>query len=93
VRSSVVELLPRVAPLAPADPRDLRTVLAAAFGQRRKMLRVALRQLVADPEALLTAANIPATARAETLDVDAFCRLARAYAPLRSSSTNSRRPV
>ena len=92
VRSSVVELLPREAPLAPADRKDLRAVLAAAFGQRRKMLRVALRQLVAEPEALLAAAGIAPTARAESLDVQSFCRLALAYAPLRKALTNSSRP-
>ena len=92
VRSSVVGLVPRPVPLAEAERDHLRTVLAAAFGQRRKMLRVALRQLTPEPETLLAAAGVTATARAEELDVAAFCRLARAYAPSRKALTTSSRP-
>ena len=47
VTSSLVELIPRPSPLAPADPALLERVTAAAFGQRRKMLRQSLRS--ADP--------------------------------------------
>lgn len=84
VVSRVVRFVPREAPLAEADPRALERVLAAAFGQRRKMLRASLRQLPVDPEALLAAAGIEPTARAETLDIPAFCALARALAALES---------
>ncbi len=45
VASTVVELVPRAAPLAPADPQLLEKVTAAAFGQRRKMLRSSLKVL------------------------------------------------
>ena len=55
------------------------TVTRAAFGQRRKMLRRALRGLTADPQALLQGAGIPPEARAETLSVAEFCALARAW--------------
>jgi 16S rRNA (adenine1518-N6/adenine1519-N6)-dimethyltransferase len=48
---------------------------AAAFGQRRKMLRGALRGL--GGEALLGAAGIAADRRAETLAIAEFDRLAR----------------
>ena len=41
--------MPRPQPLAPADSRALERVLAAAFGQRRKMLRVSLKSLTANP--------------------------------------------
>jgi 16S rRNA (adenine1518-N6/adenine1519-N6)-dimethyltransferase len=51
-------------------------VVAAAFGQRRKMLRGALRGFTPDPSRLLQAAGIDPTQRAEELDVDAFRRLA-----------------
>ena len=78
VTSSVVELIPRPAPLFPAAPSALRRVTAAAFGQRRKMMRAALKGLVADPEKFLTANGIDPRARAETLDIEAFCALARA---------------
>ena len=79
VASSVVGLAPRPAPLAPADPDRLSKLVAAAFGQRRKMLRASLKSLTADAEALLTQADIPPTARAEELSVEEFCRLARLW--------------
>jgi len=79
VNSTVVRLEPYPQPLAPAAASDLATVTAAAFGQRRKMLRASLRRLVPDPLPLLAAAGILPTARAEELPVEAFCRLARAW--------------
>jgi 16S rRNA (adenine1518-N6/adenine1519-N6)-dimethyltransferase len=79
VASSLIQLTPRLQPLAPADKACLERVLAAAFQQRRKMLRVSLRSLGERPDALLEAAEVPATARAEEIDVAGFCRLARCY--------------
>jgi 16S rRNA (adenine1518-N6/adenine1519-N6)-dimethyltransferase len=79
VASSLIQLTPRPQPLAPADKPCLERVLAAAFGQRRKMLRVSLRSLGERPDALLEAAGVPATARAEEIDVAGFCRLARCW--------------
>ena len=79
VTSTVVRLVPRSAPLAPAEPDALDAVTRAAFGQRRKMLRRALRGLTPDPLALLESAGIPPEARAETLSVAEFCALARAW--------------
>jgi 16S rRNA (adenine1518-N6/adenine1519-N6)-dimethyltransferase len=79
VTSTLVQLLPRAAPLAPCRFRDLERVVAAAFGQRRKMLRQSLRSLGVDVEALLAATGIAATARAEELGVEQFCALARAF--------------
>jgi 16S rRNA (adenine1518-N6/adenine1519-N6)-dimethyltransferase len=73
VTSSVVNLLPRAAPLA-TDVRKLGRVTEAAFGQRRKMLRQSLKPL--GGEALLVAAGIDPTRRPETLDVEEFVRLA-----------------
>ncbi len=78
VTSAVIELAPRAAPLAPARRERLEQVTAAAFGQRRKMLRASLKQLGRDTPALLDAAGILGTVRAETLSVDQFCALARA---------------
>jgi 16S rRNA (adenine1518-N6/adenine1519-N6)-dimethyltransferase len=80
VTSTVVELEPRPAPLAEADPAMLEKVVAAAFGQRRKMLRASLRTMGQDPEAHLTAAGIDPTRRAETLSIEEFAALARTYA-------------
>jgi 16S rRNA (adenine1518-N6/adenine1519-N6)-dimethyltransferase len=76
VTSSLVELVPRAAPLA-CGRRALERVTQAAFGQRRKMLRQSLRSL-GDAQALLAAAGIEPTARAEQIAVDGFVALARA---------------
>ena len=75
VTSSVVNLLPREAPLA-ADVKLLSRVTEAAFGQRRKMLRQSLKSL--GGERLLEAVGIDPTRRAETLSVEEFVRLANA---------------
>jgi 16S rRNA (adenine1518-N6/adenine1519-N6)-dimethyltransferase len=80
VTSTVVQLIPRPDPLYPADRKALERVTAAAFGQRRKMLRQSLRALGCDTAALLAATGIPETARAEELDIEQFCALARAVA-------------
>jgi 16S rRNA (adenine1518-N6/adenine1519-N6)-dimethyltransferase len=79
VTSTVLHFTPRPQPLAPADFTTLERVTAAAFGQRRKMLRAALRTLSKTPLALLEDAAIDPTVRAETLTVAQFCALARAY--------------
>jgi len=77
VTSSVVRLEPRaVATDAPPLPA-MERVTAAAFGQRRKMLRASLKSLFADPEATCAAAGIDARARAERLSVADFEGLAR----------------
>lgn len=78
VTSTVIGLEPRAHPLAPADASSLETVVAAAFGQRRKMLRSSLKQISADPAGLLAAAGLEPTLRAENLSVEQFCALARA---------------
>jgi 16S rRNA (adenine1518-N6/adenine1519-N6)-dimethyltransferase len=78
VISSVVRLVPRPVPVAPCDFATLERVTGAAFGQRRKMLRGSLKSLGVDTDALLVAAGVRATARAEELTVAAFCALARA---------------
>ncbi|HEV2334456.1 MAG TPA: 16S rRNA (adenine(1518)-N(6)/adenine(1519)-N(6))-dimethyltransferase RsmA [Stellaceae bacterium] len=78
VTSSVVLLTPRPSPLAPAAKPALERVTAAAFGQRRKMLRSSLKTLGVAVEPLLAAAGIAPTARAEELSVAHFCALARA---------------
>jgi 16S rRNA (adenine1518-N6/adenine1519-N6)-dimethyltransferase len=84
VESTVVRLVPRPEPLAPADPALLERVTAAAFGQRRKMLRQSLKAL--GGEALCLAAGVEPTARAEELNVAQFAALARAFAESRRTS-------
>ncbi len=80
VMSTVVQLRPRPDRPADVDARLLEKIAAAAFGQRRKMLRASLKTLLPDPEPVLLDAGIAPTARAEELDIDAFCRLTRAVA-------------
>jgi 16S rRNA (adenine1518-N6/adenine1519-N6)-dimethyltransferase len=81
VTSSVVELIPRPT-LEPCDAGTLSALTQAAFGQRRKMLRQSLKGFAAarglDPVALITAAGLEPTMRAEEVDVAGFVTLARA---------------
>ncbi len=77
VDSAVVRITPRPEPLAPARVEVLERVTAAAFGQRRKMLRSSLKPL-GDVTTLLEVTGLPGTARAEELSVAEFCALARA---------------
>ncbi len=81
VTSSLVCFVPRAEPLA-CDPRLLERVTAAAFGQRRKMLRQSLRSLAVDPQALLDAAGLAPTSRAEEAPIAAFIAMANRLAAL-----------
>jgi 16S rRNA (adenine1518-N6/adenine1519-N6)-dimethyltransferase len=78
VTSSVVRLDPRPVPLA-CEAIALQRVTEAAFGQRRKMLRQSLKSLGVNTAALLDAAGIEPTARAEKIPVEGFVALARAF--------------
>jgi 16S rRNA (adenine1518-N6/adenine1519-N6)-dimethyltransferase len=84
VTSAVVHLERLEHPRFPADAATLSAVVALAFGQRRKMLRASLRPLGGDVEALLAAAGIAPTDRAEQVSLEAFCRLARQVAARRT---------
>ncbi len=78
VTSSIVHVTPRAEPVVDCDVAVLEKVTAAAFGQRRKMLRSSLKALGGDPAALITQAGLEPTMRAEEVDVAGFCRLAKA---------------
>lgn len=80
VTSTVLQITPRPEPLCPAPRASLERVTAAAFGQRRKMLRQSLKGLGPSPAAILAAAGVVETARAEEIDVAGFCAIARALA-------------
>jgi len=84
VTSSVVRLVPRPSP-EPCDRRALEQVAAAAFGQRRKMLRQSLKSLAVDPARLAGAAGVDATRRAETVPVSGFVAMARELTDIRST--------
>jgi 16S rRNA (adenine1518-N6/adenine1519-N6)-dimethyltransferase len=79
VSSAVVELVPHKTPSPDCTPRALARVTAAAFGQRRKMLRASLKQLVSEPEQLLEAVGIAGNLRAEDLSVKDFARMALVF--------------
>lgn len=85
VTSSVVELVPRRAPL-PCDAKLLSNVTQAAFGQRRKMLRQSLKSLGVDSLALLKEARIDPTKRAEEVEIAGFVTLAQALAEMHSEA-------
>ncbi|KEJ97701.1 dimethyladenosine transferase [Pseudosulfitobacter pseudonitzschiae] len=80
VSSAVVHLTALPQPRFPADAAVLNRVVAAAFNQRRKMLRAALKGVAPDIEDRLLAAGIQPTERAEQVSLEAFCALARAVA-------------
>ncbi|AAV95712.1 16S rRNA (adenine(1518)-N(6)/adenine(1519)-N(6))-dimethyltransferase RsmA [Ruegeria pomeroyi] len=80
VSSAVVHLTALPEPRFPADAAILSRVVAAAFNQRRKMLRAALKGQAPDIEDRLLAAGIKPTERAEQVPLEAFCALARELA-------------
>jgi 16S rRNA (adenine1518-N6/adenine1519-N6)-dimethyltransferase len=82
VTSSVVRFVPRTTP-EPCDRKVLEQVAAAAFGQRRKMLRQSLKSLGADPARLAAAAHVDPTRRAETVPVSGFVAMARELTDIR----------
>lgn len=77
IASAIVTLKDRADPYPHLDA--IERVTAAAFGQRRKMLRAALRSLTPEAEALLERAGLAPTARAEEIDQAGFRRLADAW--------------
>ena len=80
VSSAVVHLTALPEPRFPADPAVLNRVVAAAFNQRRKMLRSALKNIAPDIEDRLQAAGLKPTERAEQIPLEGFCALAREVA-------------
>ena len=87
VTSSLVRLVPRNAPEV-CERRALEQVAAAAFGQRRKMLRQSLKSLSVDPARLAAAADVDPTWRAETIPVSGFVAMARELTDIRNTRSN-----
>lgn len=77
ITSSIVQLVPRAVCEPPCKMALLERVTAAAFGQRRKMLRSSLKQAFDHPEAVLDSLGIDPTTRAEQLSVAHFAQLAK----------------
>lgn len=80
VRSAVVHFTALPEPRFEANAKVLNRVVAAAFNQRRKMLRAALKGVTPDIEDRLRAAGIKPTERAEQISLEEFCALAREVA-------------
>jgi 16S rRNA (adenine1518-N6/adenine1519-N6)-dimethyltransferase len=78
ITSSVVHLTPRANPL-PCRIGALEAVTRAAFGQRRKMLRQSLKSIAQDPAAIIGAAGLEETIRAENIPVEGYVALANAW--------------
>lgn len=89
VTSTLMHFVPKTKPEPDCELTLLERVTAAAFGQRRKMLRASLKTLVPEPPALLAAAGIEGSRRAEEIDIDGFCRLAACLGELQRDRTNS----
>ncbi len=83
VTSSIVHLTPKANPL-PCNLRSLEQVTAAAFGQRRKMLRQSLKSLNVDHLALIEDAGLDPTQRAETVSVEGFVAMANCLDRMRN---------
>lgn len=79
VTSAVVEFIPQPPPDDPPPIAAISAVTAAAFGQRRKMLRQSLKSTGIDPAFLLSAAGLDETLRAEDVTVAEFVAMARAF--------------
>lgn len=80
IHSAVVHLTKLDAPRFPADAAVLSRVVAAAFNQRRKMLRASLKGQAPDIEDRIRAAGLEPTLRAEQVSIEGFCALAREIA-------------
>lgn len=78
VKSAVVHLEALPEPRYPANAKTLERTVAAAFNQRRKMLRASLKGLAPDIEDRLLASGIRPTDRAERVTLEQFCALSRA---------------
>jgi 16S rRNA (adenine1518-N6/adenine1519-N6)-dimethyltransferase len=81
VSSAVVLLTALPEPRFPADADTLSKLVAAAFNQRRKMLRSALKGFAPNIEDHLIAAGLKPTDRAEQIPLEGFCALARSLKP------------
>lgn len=76
VTSAIVQIIPREKPLHDVEFAKLEKVVAAAFAQRRKMLRSSLKSICKNPEEILKNLQIDPTLRAENLTIEQFCKIA-----------------
>ncbi len=76
VTSAIVQIIPREKPLANVEFKKLEKVVAAAFNQRRKMIKSSLKSILKNPEEILKEAGINPELRAENLTIEEFCKIA-----------------
>jgi 16S rRNA (adenine1518-N6/adenine1519-N6)-dimethyltransferase len=76
VTSAIVEIIPREKPLADVEFTKLEKVVAAAFNQRRKMIKSGLKSVFENPEEVLKKAGISSELRPENLTIEEFCKIA-----------------
>lgn len=77
VTSAIIEIIPRTKPLFDVEFEKLEKVVAAAFNQRRKMIRSSLKSLFPNIEEVLKELKINSELRAENLTIEEFCRIAK----------------
>lgn len=77
VTSAIVEIIPREKPLADVEFSKLEKVVAAAFNQRRKMIKSSLKSIFENPEEILESCGIRPDLRPENLKIEEFCKLAQ----------------
>ncbi len=77
VTSAIVEIIPREKPLADVEFSKLEKVVAAAFNQRRKMIKSSLKSIFENPEEILESCGIRPDLRPENLRIEEFCKLAQ----------------
>lgn len=80
VTSSVITITPHATQRFYADSESLERLCKAVFGQRRKTLRVSMKQLCNNPTDVLQQAGIDDNRRPEQLSIEEFCALARIIA-------------
>ena len=80
---------PREAPLDAGSAQTLGLVSRVLFGQRRKMIRATMKELLATPELLLDRLGIDPTRRAETLSLEEITSLAAEIHRLRNEPADS----
>lgn len=77
ITSAIVEIIPREKPLADVEFGKLERVVAAAFNQRRKMLKSSLKSIFENPEEILKEVGIRPDLRPEVLTIEEFCKIAQ----------------
>ncbi len=77
VTSAIIEIIPRAKPLADVEFSKLEKVVAAAFNQRRKMIKSALKSVFVNPQEVLESCKIAPDLRAENLSIEQFCEIAK----------------